>query len=890
MSLIDGLREKLRPLLDRGGLQRELDEEMAFHFEREFEAGLAAGLRPQEARRAARASMGGAFRPAEAVRGLWRGYELGGLGQEVRLAIRRLRRRSGFTIVAATTLALGIGANTAIFSLIRGVLIRPLPYVEPDQIGFVWNPDRDTETWLSARELLEYRTALESFEELAAYTDFEVSLTEDAEPERVLAAATTANTFAVLGTQPLHGRLFQPEDDLPGASLTVLLSHELWQRRYGGDLSVVGRNITTDGESATVIGVLPPGFRLPLDYHLERPTELFGPSGIDETADLSWGNRGWFIFGRLTEETTAEAASAEVGTVGARWTREGFLDESVGGLDRRVIPLDDLLLADMRTPLLLLMGAVGLILLIACANVAHLSLARSEGRRSEIAIAAALGAGRGRLARQHLIENGLLALLGAVLGVGLAVIGLRVALAVSPTALIRMRGVGLDGTVLLFAGVLTIGTTMIAGLLPALGLSGVPLTEAMGNVRGSDRAGGRAPMRRFLVAVESALAVVLVIGAALLGRSFSELSQVDVGFDSSNVLVGGLTIPAASYPDAAQVGTFLRDLTERLEQLPGVEAAGGVRKLPLGESIGSWTVTMEEPLPESHDNVEPDWQIVTPGYFRAMRVVLREGRFLTRDDRAGSRPVAVISETMSERYWQGESPLGKRFRLGSLQDQPMIEIVGVAAGVRHNDVLEDPRVEMYLSHDQWPELQRGGARRTMGLVVRTAGDPMALLPAVRRELATLDSSIPLANPRPMSLVTGGALAEERFTAGVFGVFAGLALALAAIGLYGVTAYTTSRRTNELGIRLALGAGRFGVAGMVVREALMTAGLGVVAGSVAAAWLTRFLTSQLYGVSPLDVGTFVTVPLVLLAVSGLAAYLPARRAARIDPVLALRSEG
>ncbi|MDX1396790.1 MAG: FtsX-like permease family protein, partial [Gemmatimonadota bacterium] len=416
-----------------------------------------------------------------------------------------------------------------------------------------------------------------------------------------------------------------------------------------------------------------------------------------------------------------------------------------------------------------------------------------------------------------------------------------------------------------------------------------PLTAAIGGGRGADAAGGRGPMRRLLIALESALAVVLVIGAALLGRSFLELSRIDLGFDSRNVLVGGLTVPAAAYPEPEDVGTFFRDLTDRVARLPGVRAAAAVRKVPLGESIGSWTITLEEPLPDPDAQVEPDWQVVTPAYFDVMGLELREGRFFEPGDRAGGHLVAVISETMARRVWPDGTALGRRFQLGTL-NQPLAEIVGVAGDVRHNEVLEDARVEMYLLHDQWPELRGGGGPiRTMSLAVRTDGDPLALMPAVRRELAAIDPSIPLADPRPMALVTGGALAEERFTAGVFGLFAGLALALAAIGLYGVTAYTTSRRTNELGIRLALGADGGQVARMVVREAVGIAGAGVIVGGFAAAWLTRFLSSQLYGISPLDTGTFVAVPLGLVAVAGFAAYLPARRAARIDPALALRSE-
>lgn len=888
MSWIDGLRERLRPLFDRAGLEGELDDELAFHLEREIEANLEAGMSPREARRAAHASMGGPVRPAERTRAEWAGADLAAMAGEVRLGLRRLRRNPAFTAVAVLILALGIGANAAIFSIVRSVLARPLPYHEPGDVAFIWDRDQATETWLSARELLEYRAATSSFEELAAYTDFEVSLTEDAEPERVLGAAVTGNALEVLGVRPAVGRGFRPEEDLPGAEAVAILSHDLWQRRYGGDEGVIGRTVTANGQRATVVGVMPPEFRLPLDYRLERATDVFMPARIDEAANLSWGNRSWFVFGRLAPGVGADAATADVRAAAARWMQEGLVeDEGDGRFERAVVPVDDLLLTEVRGPLLILMGAVGLVLLLACANVAHLFLARAEARRTEVAVSAALGAGRLRLVRQYVIENGMLAAGGAALGVGLAMLLIRVAETAAPVTLIRMRGVELDGGVLAFTALLTAGSALLVGLLPGLRLSRVPLTAALGATRGSDRKGGRRSTRRSLVMAESALAVILVIGAALLGRSFAELSGLDLGFEPSGVLAAGITLPAADYPQPAEVGGFLRTYLDRVRGLSGVEAAGAVRNVPLAQSIGSWTITLEEPLPDPDAGVEPDWQIVTPGYVEAMGLELREGRALDSGDRAGGAPVALVSEGMAERYWPEGGALGKRFHLGTL-NQPWVEIVGVVGSVRHNDMLEGPRVEMYLPHEQWPEIQGGGpARRTMSVVVRTGGDPLAVLPALRRELRALDPSIPLADPRPMSDVAAAAVAEQRFTAGLMGGFAALALLLAAVGLYGVTAYGVSRRTSELGIRMALGAGRARVAGLVVGEALASAGVGVVSGVLVAAALTRFLGSQLYGISPLDPLTFVAVPVALLAVAGLAAYLPARRAARIDPLETLR---
>jgi putative ABC transport system permease protein len=889
MSWIDGAREKLRPLFDRFGLEAELDEELAFHFEREVEAGRAAGLTRRAARRAARARMGGALRPREDVRSQWKGLELGGLGQEFRLGLRRLRRNPGFTLVAVTTLALGIGANTAMFSLVRSVLIRPLPYPEADRLVLVWDPDLDVDTWLSAREVVEYREAMRDLVDLAAYTDFEISLTGDAEPERVPGAAVTGNALGTLGVRPLLGRVFSPEEDLPGAAQVAILSYDLWQRRYRGDPTIVGRAITGNGQSFRIIGVLPPVFRLPLDFRLERPTELFVPAAIDETANLPWGSRSYFVFGRLTPHSTSAAATGGLRTAWSRWIEAGIVDDDRGRFYRQAVPLGDFLLADLRTPLLILLSAVGFILLIACANVSHLILARAEARRPEVAVAAALGATRRRLARQLLVENGLLAALGTAFGIALAVLGLRAAVALTPVTLIRLRGVELDATVLAFAGVLGVATTLLAGLAPALRLSRMPLTVALDGTRGSDRSGGRRRARRWLVAVESALAVILVIGAALLGRNLAQLSRIDLGFVPEDVLTAEVTLPAAAYPDAEQVTAFFRSLVDRVERIPDVVSAGAARLLPLSATIGNWSVTLEKPLSDPSESVSPDWQVVTPGYFETMRVELREGRFLADEDGSTGRLVAVIDETMAARYWPGESALGKRFHLGTA-DQPWVEVVGVTGAVHHNGVVERPRIEMYLPHAQWPAIQGGGGpRRTMALVVRTNGDPLAVLPAVRRELGELDASIPLANPRPMSSIARGALAGQRFTTALLGLFGGLALLLAAVGLYGVTSYSTSRRTNELGIRMALGASQGAVGRMVVGEAVAVAGGGVIVGAIGAAWLTRFLSSQLYAVSRLDPTIFLAVPVVLLAVAGLAAYVPARRATRIDPVGALRSE-
>lgn len=888
MSWMHALRERLRPLFGRERLEAEMDEELAFHFEREVERNVAAGLGPREARRAARARMGGAIRPRERVRSLWRGIELGGLGQEVRVAARRLARRPGFSLAAIVTLGVGIGATTAIFSLVRSVLVRPLPYPEPDRLAIVWGTDRDRETWLSDRELIEYERATSSFETLGAYRSLAVNLTEDADPDRVTAAAITAGALEALGARTAAGRVFTAAEDAPGLDDVALLSHELWQRRYGGDPGIVGRNLTANGRRLAVVGVLAPEFRLPVDYRRERTADLFVPAAIDRTADLPWGDRSYHIVGRLRPGVSPAAATADLRAAVRGWVEQGWVENIDGGLDRDVVPLREFLLDDLRDPLFVLMGAVGFMLLIACANVAHLLLARAESRRAEVAVSAALGAGRLRLGRQLLVESGLLAAGGALLGLVIAIVGTRTAVALTPIRAIRLRGVELDPGVLLFAGLLTVAATLLAGSAPAFQASRVDLTAAMGGTRGTDHGGGRRRIRRLLLVGETALSLVLVIGAALLARSFAELSRIDLGFDPSNVLVFGVSLSSASYPEAERVDAFYRTLLDRLERLPEVERAGAVRLVPLRSSIGTWTVTVEGRQPPPSEFFEPHWQIVTPGAFEALGIGPVEGRLILDTDRADAQAVAVVSEAMASRFWPGESALGKRFHLGTL-DQPWLEVVGVVRAPRHNAVVEEARAEMYIPHAQWPVARDGGPQRGMSVVVRTDGDPLAILPAVRRAVREMDAALPIAEPRRLADVAADALAEPRFTTALLGAFATLALLLAAIGLYGVTAYAVSRRTNEMGIRLALGARPGSVAGLVMREALVMVVLGLAVGGLGALWLTRFLSGELYGVSRLDPATFTLVPVFLLAAAALAAWLPARHAARISPVTALRAE-
>jgi putative ABC transport system permease protein len=889
MSFLHGWRQRLKHVLSRRKLERELDEELAFHIEQDRLLQESAGAAPAEARRAAHLRFGSRDRFREEVRDTWTGVWLMDAGRDVRLGVRRLLTRPAFAAVAVCTLALGIGANTAMFSVVRSVLLTPFPYGDPEELVLVWSASgsQTDETWLSARELVEYRAATRSFASLAAYTRFDANLTGELEPERVRAAAVTGDLFSTLDVLALRGRTLTQAEDVAGADDVVVLGHELWLRRFGGT-DIVGTTIEVNGRPRRVTGVMPPGFRLPLDYRDERPTELWLPAAIDPAGDLPWGSRSFYLVGRLAAGVTPAMASADLQRVMRIWDDEGWVSNANGGLDRAAFPLDRLLLGGVRPALLLLFGAVGFVLLIACANVMHLLLARADTRRREVATQAALGASRGRIARQLVIESGVLATVGAAAGLLLAWIAVRAAPLLVPVNIIRARDITLDASVLAFTALLALGTTLLAGLAPALQLARVNVAHTMTSSRG-DVAPMRRRVRRSLVILETALSLVLVVGAALLARSFIEMRSIDLGFDTARVLTLRVQLPAGDYPDDGRTTQFYTALLADVRALPGVESAAAVRVLPLTQTIGDWSITLEGREYSPEENPNGDWQVATPGYLETMRIPLVAGRYPTAADGLDAPPVAVINSAMADRYWPGENALGRRFHLGTL-DQPWIEVVGIIPDVRHNAIIEEPREEMVLVHSQFVNATgvRSSPQRGMTLVVRT-GEPLAMLPAVRAVIRRLDPRLPVSDVRTLEDVASAALAQPRFTALLFATFAMLALLLAAIGLYGVISFMAARRTNEMGVRLALGARPRDVVGLVMGEGLALTVAGVLIGSVAAAALARLVETQLFGVAALDPVTFLAVPVLLLAVATLAAYLPARRAAAVSPVDALNAD-
>jgi putative ABC transport system permease protein len=805
--------------------------------------------------------------------------------QDIRHAVSRLFRDRGFAVITIVTLALGIGANTAVFSLVRAVLLRPLPYGESNRVVMVWGPDRAETTWLSLQEVVGYGRESKTLAAMSGYQELDANLTGGQEPERVRAAAVTPNLFAVLGVPAAIGRVVSADD-----TDAVVLSHGLWQRRFGGDAKIVGRAIQVNGAARTVVGVMPASFRLPGDYLAQRPTEAWVPQAVNPSNLGAWGNRSFTGVGRLRDDVSPLAVEGEFAAIADGWVKAGFVrsqpDGSLGGLARRALPVQDFITGESRGALWILLGSVVFVLLIACANVANLQLARADVRRREVAVRAALGAARGDIVRQLLTESVLLATAGAVAGLGVAWAALQIVIAMRPANLPRIEEAGLDGSVLALTAVLAVATGLLFGLLPALQLSRPDVTTILKDGGRSGTAGrSRQIARRGLVVLQMASSVVLALAAGLLIRSLVELNRIDLGFNAANVLTAQLQVPATDYRQPADVVRFYRQLDERIMQLPGVRAAGAVRVLPLSRPIGDWSIKIEGRPYVPAENPNGDFQAVTPGYFEAMRLGLARGRFLTAADREDTTPVAVINETMAARYWPGEDAIGRQFMMGT-DDKPWLTIVGIVNAVRHNAVIEEPRAEMYIAHAQLPAHIQS-APRGMTLVVRTNGDPLGIAGAVREAVRAVDRNLPVSDIRTMEAVAGAALSQPRFVTFLLGVFAAVALTLAAIGIYGTVSLLVAERTQEMGIRLALGAERSSILKLVLGQGLWLTLAGLVLGLAGAVVLTRTLAGLVYGIGTLDPLTFAAVPALLCVVALLACLVPAVRAASVDPIATLR---
>jgi putative ABC transport system permease protein len=810
------------------------------------------------------------------------------LSQDLRFGARALARNPAFAAISVVTLALGIGANAAIFSVVNAVLLRPLPWAEPDRAVMIWSRwTAFDKTWVATGEVADYRKRAATLEQVAAWDDGQVNITGDGNPERVAAGQVTANTFATFGVSPLLGRTFTSQEDVPNGANVVVLGHALWARRYAGDSALVGRSILINGQAFEVIGVMPRDFVLPTDFQNPEPTQLWMPLRLDP-ASTDHGSHGLYAAARLKPGATTEQAAAELHGIARAMTNEGLYPVQMQ-FDTVVLSLTEEVVGTVRRAIALLFGAVAFLLLIACANVANLLLARAEGRQREIAVRSALGAGGLRVVRQLLTESLVLTVLSAALGLALAFGGVRFLAWWNPANIPRVSGVALDARVLAFTALVAFLTSIVFSLAPALRALQVDLTDSLKDgSQGSSSGGVRQRFRNTLVVVQMALAVVLLIGAGLMLRSLWSLQRVDLGFNPRNVLTMRLSLPEAAYQTPEQVVGFYQRLLERVRATPGVLSAGAVRALPLASTIGDWGLRIEGFVPPPGTHPKGDWEIATDGYLEAMGERLVRGRSFVPADSTDGFMVALINEELARQYWSGQDPIGRRFRIGGGPDRPWVTVVGIVADVRHNGITGVVKEKFYVPHTQWHR-STGNPIRAMSLVIKTSGDPLSVVASIRHEIRGLDQSLPIANVRTMEEVVGSTLSTPKFTGVLLGVFAVLALLLSAIGVYGVLSYAVSRRTREIGIRLAIGAGRGQVLRMVLKNGLLLSLGGISLGIAAAAAATGLMRNLLHGVTPGDPATFAAAGLGLSLVAVLASLIPAWRATRVDPVRALKAE-
>ena len=809
--------------------------------------------------------------------------------QDVRFGARSLRRNPAFAAIAILTLALGIGANAAIFSVVNTVLLRPLPWSEPDRAVMIWSKwTAFDKTWVATGEVVDYRRRAQTLSEVAAWGEGQVNLTGDGDPERVAAASVTANLFPTLGVGAMMGRTFSAAQDVRNGPNVVVLGHALWSRRYAADPGIVGRTIQINGDAYEVTGVMPPGFVLPTDYQNPEPSQLWLPQQMDP-ASTDHGSHGLYAVGRLKPGATVEQAADELHGIAVAMTNEGLYPKQMQ-FDTVVLSLTDEVVGSVRRAIWLLFGAVAFLLLIACANVANLLLARAEGRQREIAVRAALGASGFRVMRQLLTESLVLTGIATVVGLALAFAGVRFVGWWNPANVPRVADVAVNLRVLLFTAAVAVFTSLAFSLAPAVRALRVDLTDSLKDgAQGASSGGGRQRFRHALVVVEMALAVVLLVGAGLMLRSLWALQRVQLGFDPSQVLTMRLSLPAASYQTPEQVVDFYNRLLDRVRALPGVRAAGAVRALPLGSTIGDFGLRVEGFTPTPGTGAKGDWQIATPGYLEAMGERVIRGRGITADDKTDTMLVALVNEEMVRRYWAGRDPIGGRFQIGGgVPNRPFVTVVGIVANVRHNGITEGVKEKFYVPHTQWHK-SVGNAIRSMTLVMKAQGDPRALTSTVRQTIRELDANLPVAGIRTMDDVVAATLSAPRFTGMLLGVFAVLALVLSAIGIYGVLSYVVSRRTREIGIRVAIGAGRGQVLRLVLGSGVGLALVGIVLGLAAAASLSRLMTTLLHDVQPGDPATYAAVAAALTVVAIAASLIPAWRATRVDPVRALKAE-
>jgi len=816
---------------------------------------------------------------------------------DARYALRSFAKTPGFTVAVLASLAIGIGGNSALFSVTQALLLRPLPFADADRLTILWNRSPGlniAKDWFSTAQYFDVKTSSKSFEDVAIAFGMSENLTGDGNPERVSVRRVSSNLLTMLGARPALGRLFTAEEDANPPARTALLTHGMWERRYGRDPKVLGQKLILNSATYEVVGVLSPDFSFSKEVvatlYGDEETDIVLPLPVAAAAITNRGNEDYNIVAKLRHGVTARAAQAEMDTLTARLRRD-FPDAYPpnGGLTFSVVPLLEEVVGDTRRPLLILLGAVGFVLLICCANVANLLLSRAVVRQKEMAVRQALGAGRRRILQQLLTESVLLAVGGGVLGLLLAVLSVQALHLLGPKSVPRLQEIGVDGWAMLFTFTLAVFSGVLFGLAPALRLTQldlhVTLKEGGRGASGMGAAWGRGNnLRKLLVVSQMALSVMLLIGAGLLIRSFAHLQNVDPGFNPRGVLTLGLTMTGQKYSSAEPVLETYRRIWEELEKIPGVTAAGGNSYLPMNNAFAWGPITIEgrAPIP-GEQFINADMRMVGGNYFVAMQIPLRSGRLFNEFDTRANPRVAIVDEYMAQQMWPGQDPLGKRLKSGGLNStSPWITVVGVAGRIKQYALDSSDRIAFYMPHTQAP-------RREMFLTLRSQQDPATLTAAVRQVMQKLDPDLPVYSVRTMQDRVDESLARRRFSMVLLGLFAAVALVLATLGIYGMLVYQVNQGTREIGIRLALGATRSMILRLVVGQGMAVALAGLGIGIAGALLLSRFLQTLLFGVAATDPLTFISIPLLLGVVALAASYFPARRGAQVDPMVSLRWE-
>ena len=877
MRWLHKLPLRLRSLLQRGRVEKELSDELRFHLEKLVEEKVAKGIPPEEARYAALRELGGVEQIKEECRDMRRVNLIDNFRRDLRFALRMLVKSPGFTVVAVLTLALGVGANTAIFTIVNAVVLRLLPYQDPGRLVWLSETDlRETsgDMPVSPPTFLDWRSQARSFEAISAYSEEAFVVTGRGGPENVASAAVTGNFFELLGVRPEVGRSFVPEEDHVNSHPVVILSDELWRSRFGSDRAVTGRSITLDGKSYEVVGVAPPRFNYPPGTQIWTPLMPRTAEGLTIR-----GAHILNVLGRLKDGVALSQATADLNTIQRRIALE---DSDYRNYGAHLVPLQEHIVGEVRPALLVLLGAVGFVLLIACANVANLYLAQAATRGREMAIRLAVGASGGRVVRQLLTESTMMAFVAGGLGILLALWGVDALVALNPQKLPRADEIGVNGQVLAFALAVSLLTGVLFGLAPALQARKLNLAAGLKG-GGFHLVGGPSHnrLRSLLVVLQTALAFVLLVGAGLMLNSFVRLLHVNLGFRPQQVIAFRLALPNSRYPDPQHQEAFFQQLLDRVKALPGVRSVGMATNMPVsGQSMTSPVIIAGRPTP-SGERTLVQQVVVDPGYFRTMGIRLEDGRFFSGYDNQEATPVVIVNQAFVRRFFPGENPLGKRLRTFFGKDV-MRDVVGVVGDVKHKGpaAVTPPQVCVPYAQEPGPY---------MTVAVRADVGPAVMIPAVRSVVLAIDKDEPLDQVATMESLLSESVAQPRFYSWVLGAFAALAMILTAVGIYGVMSYSVTQRVHEMGVRLALGAMQGDVLRLVIGQGLLLAGIGIAAGLGSALALTRFLASLLYGVKPTDPLTLVAVSLFFTVVALLACYIPARRATKVDPMVVLRSE-